>query len=587
MNAANITWIFSFVSGLALFLYGMKLMGDGLEKVAGDKMSSIIDGLTGNLVKGVLVGTAVTAIIQSSGATTVMVIGFINAGLMTLKQAVGVIMGANIGTTTTALILSIGDLNGSLWFLDLLKPTSIAAIAVCIGIFLYIFSKKNRNNNIGEILMGLGILFIGMDMMSDAMGFLKEYDGFDAVMHMFTNPVLGILVGIAVTVLLQSSSASIGVLQASTSVGVIPFSAAVPIILGQNIGACITGLIACIGANKDSKKVATISVLIKVIGAAVFLVVLYVFPVMENIPIEFATKSNIAAFHLLFNVVNTVVLLPFTGVLITVANRIIPSKAGYTEGEANVLDERLLSTPAMALAQANKQVTTMFETAKANFDIVFNVIKGDKMSKRMSTLRDNENFIDEMESSITNYLVKIVDGHINEEENKIISSLFHVITDIERIGDHAKNISQVLEEMESEDLKFSSNAEREIKTMFAATEDILNSAMQAYLNRDLNLALRVQPCEACIDYMKDELRQRHTDRMTKHECTLKSGVLFLDLVNNLERIADHCSNVAVAAEQLINSDVDYDTHTYLKNMHYEKKGDYQAIYDKFLQDYAI
>jgi len=583
----EISNILSLIAGLGFFLYGMKIMGDGLEKTAGDRMSSIIDSLTGNLFKGVLVGTIVTAIIQSSSATTVMVVGFINAGLMTLKQSVGVMLGAHIGTCVTAMLVSLEGVDASnLAFLNVVKPSNIAPVAVAAGVIMLMFIKKKRFNNVGEILAGFGILFIGMDMMSDSMKCLQDMPIFTTFMQTLTNPVLGVLFGTIMTMIIQSSSASIGMLQAATASGVIPFPAAAAIVLGCNIGTCITALISAIGAKKDARRAAVMNMLISCVGAIVFIIVLYGFSVGKLLSVwgVMATYFNIAAFHTSFNVINTIILLPFTGLLVKAVKKIIPDDH-YKEEEHNPLEERLLATPSLALSQTLKELTRMMTVAAQSVGYGYDMLNN-KLTMSDEELEAVEESIDLDESRITQYLVKVSDQPMSEEENAVVSSTFHVITDVERIGDHAFNISSTVNELKENGLSFSDAARKELDNMYRAVNDLMNTTLRAYENSDAELAATVQPLEDVIDFMQDDLKRSHLERLAKHECTFNAGVAFLDIVTNLERIADHCSNIGLAVEQAKSEVYSFDPHDHLKQLHANQSEEYTAMYDKYIAQYT-
>ncbi len=581
----NFSWVLSLIAGLGFFMYGMKIMGDGLEKVAGDRMSKIIDNLTGSLTKGVLVGAAVTALIQSSSATTVMVVGFINAGIMTLKQAVGVIMGANIGTTITSVLISLEDINSKLWILNFIKPSNLAPLAIAAGILLLMFLKKKKFNNVGEILAGFGFLFIGMEMMTDAMAFLQEYEGFQTAMAHLQNPILGVLIGAAVTALIQSSSASVGILQAAAATGLLGFSGAASIILGQNIGTCVTAMLSAVGASKNAKKAAIIHLLFNIIGSIIFLIVLYAFRAGELIPFwnKMATRQDIAGFHIAFNLINTLILLPFSNQLVWLADKILPEKE--EEAPASGLEERLLSTPALALSQTMKELLKMMRKAAKSVKYGYSMLDG-KLDKTNGELEEIENSIDLYESRITQYLVRIVDEPINEEENATISAMFHVITDIERIGDHAYNITTSINEMKEKEISFSKQAQHELINMYEAVNKLIGMTIDAYSSKSAVLAADVQPLEDVIDYLKDHLKKEHLDRLARHECSFNTGVYYLDIVNNLERIADHCSNIGLAVEQVNYNSMEFDPHAHLKYVHDNKSEEYLQVYDKYIKKYT-
>lgn len=580
-------WILNLIAGLGFFLYGMKIMGEGLEKIAGDRMNNIIDKLTGNLFKGVLVGTVVTALIQSSSATTVMVVGFINAGIMSLNQAVGVIMGANIGTTVTSVLISLQDINSNLWIINLFKPEFLAPIAIGIGVILIQFIKGKNSNNIGQILAGFGFLFIGMNMMSGAMEFLKEYEFFQTMMIRLSNPILGVILGLVLTAIIQSSSASVGILQAAASTGLLQLHSAAAIILGQNIGTCVTAMISAVGASKTAKKAAVVHLLFNIIGSGIFLIVLYAFQVGHFIPgwTDAATRTTIAGFHIFFNVINTIILLPFHNGLVFIANRFLPED-GKDKPQPVMLETRLLSTPALAIAQAKRELVNMMKAASVSVSCGYDMMNGVAVKTR-EELEEIENDIDLYESNITQYLIRIGDESLNEDENTEVSTMFHVITDIERIGDHAYNISASVLEMKEKDIQFSEIAMHQLNKMYEAVNRLVRMTLTAYDEHDVSAALSVQPLEDVIDYLKDHLKTEHLDRLARHECTFNIGVVYLDIVNNLERIADHCSNIGLTVEQLESDEsIDFDPHAHLKHMHDHKSDAYTRVYDKYIDRYT-
>ncbi|WHH60285.1 Na/Pi cotransporter family protein [Petroclostridium sp. X23] len=572
--------------GLGLFLYGMKIMGDGLEQAAGERMQKIIEAMTSNLFKSVIVGTVVTALVQSSSATTVMVVGFVNAGVMKLTQAVGVIMGANIGTTVTSQIIRLGDIDKNVWYLMILKPKTLAPLAIALGVAFIMFSKKKKLNNIGAILAGFGILFIGMGTMESAVEHLRDLPQFKEAFVAFRNPILGVLIGAGVTAVIQSSSASVGILQAVASTGLVTFSSAIPIILGQNIGTCVTALLSSIGANKNAKKAAMIHLFFNTVGTGVFLVVIYTF--QNTVGFSFwndtVNRGGIADFHTVFNIANTVLLLPFAGLLVKLAHMTVRGKE-ENRGQKN-LDERFLTTPSVAVSQTVKEVIRMSRMAQNNVLLGMDAIM-ERSTNTIGTIDDNENAIDEMESNITQYLIKIADEPLSKEENKLVSGLFHVITDIERIGDHAVNLGEMAAYIIQEDIEFSELAKQELTIITDAVKEIVDLSIRAYESQDVELAKRIQPCEDVIDLLKETLRVRHIDRLSQQKCSLKSGVIFLDIVNNLERIADHCSNIGIAVEQLHSSRTDFDPHEYLKHVHQNKTQEYRQLYDEYESKYGL
>lgn len=582
----SITDFLTLFGGLGLFLYGMKIMGDGLEQAAGEKMQKIIEAMTSNIFKGVLVGTLVTGLIQSSSATTVMVVGFVNAGVMKLTQAVGVIMGANIGTTVTAQIIRLGDISANAWYFILLKPKTLAPLAIAIGVALVMFSKKKKLNNIGTILAGFGILFIGMGTMESAVHSLRDLPQFKQAFTAFRNPIVGVLVGAGVTAIIQSSSASVGILQAVASTGLVTFSSAVPIILGQNIGTCVTALLSSIGANKNAKKAAMIHLFFNIIGTIIFLIGIYAYQGIIGFSFwnHSINRGVIADFHTLFNIINTLLLLPFSGILVKLAHLTVRGKEEAKTQQ--YLDERFLTTPSVAVSQTVKEVTRMGKVAQQNVLLSMDSILN-KSTSSIGTIEENENIIDEMESNITQYLIKIADEPLSKEENKVVSGLFHVITDIERIGDHATNLAEITSYIVQEEIEFSDLAKHELTVITDAVKEIMDLAIKAYENQDIELAKKIQPCEDIIDLLKETLRIRHIDRLAQQKCNLKAGVIFLDIVNNLERIADHCSNIGISVEQLRSPEADFDPHQYLKHVHQNKTKEYQQMYAEYEKKYSI
>ncbi len=582
--------IISLFGGLGMFLYGMNTMGDGLEKSAGKKMQQIIEALTSNVFKGVLVGIIVTALIQSSSATTVMVVGFVNAGVMTLGQAVGVILGANIGTTVTAQILRLSDIQSS-GILSIFKPDYLAPVAVAVGVGLVMFAKSKKAKDIGQIFAGFGVLFIGMDTMEGAVSGLKTEPWLaDAFVAMGKNPVLGIITGALVTALIQSSSASVGILQAVAASGLITFSSAVPIILGQNIGTCITAILSSIGTTKNAKRTAAVHLSFNVLGVVIASVAIYGFNAIVGVPgwEGGITRGGIADFHTIFNVANAVILLPFYKLLVKIAYIFVPEKGPVTKEEQNLLDERFLQTPPVAIAQSLKTMIRMLQTALDNFrnctDLIFNADK--TIEAKVETINELEEVIDIGESELTQYLVKVSERDISEEENNTVSGMFHIITDIERIGDQAVNIGEIAENMYKNETRFSDHAAVELKNMIAAVDEIIGLCIKAYDENDMEAAMKIQPLEDVIDTLKTDLRQFHINRLTRQECDFNSGIAFLDIVNNLERISDHCSNIGMAAEQRLKT-ASFDPHEYTKNPDITKTDEYKRLFEEYRANYSV
>ncbi|MBR5157392.1 MAG: Na/Pi cotransporter family protein [Clostridia bacterium] len=577
--------VLSLLSGLGLFLFGMNLMGDGLEKAAGDKMSGIIEKMTGNLFKGVLAGIVVTGLIQSSSATTVMVIGFINAGIMKLGQAVGVIMGANIGTTVTAQLLSLSEISGSAWYLAILKPTNFAPVLIGVGVFFIMFSKKKIINHVGDILAGFGMIFIGMSMMEGAVDPLKELPWFQTMFESLTNPVLGVLAGALVTAIIQSSSASIGILQAASATGNVTFSSAAPIILGQNIGTCITAILSAVGANKNAKRAAVIHLAFNVIGTVVFLVVLYSIKNMIPFWDDVANKNTIANFHLVFNIINTLLLLPFTKLLVKLANFVVKD-IEVVEEKLKPLDERFLANPPVAVEQAKKETLNMASLAYNNFTLSQKAVI-DMDFGIEEILLANEEVIDEYETDIWRYLMKIVDADLSTADSKLTSSLFHVLIDVERIGDRCLNMYEVAKDMHSGGIVLSDKARMAMSNMMDAVGEIFKLAISCYNKLDIEAAHKITTYEDVIDEMRQRLRIEHMTRMTNNECNFEAGVVYLDLASNLERISDHCTNIAKSVEQLISKNTKFDPHKDSNSFQKENPQEYAILYKEFDEKYRI
>ena len=577
------------LGGLCLFLYGMKGMGEGLEKVAGTKMQQIIESLTGNIVKGILVGAVVTAIIQSSSATTVMVVGFVSAGIMTLKQAVGVIMGANIGTTATSFILSAGDISGS-GLMSLLKPDFLMYVLVIVGILLIMGAKRERSKDIGEIIFGLGILFIGMDIMSAAMGSIDDVYFQKAFTMFSSNPFFGVLIGAAVTALIQSSSASIGILLAVSATGAVTFAGAAPIILGQNIGTCVTALLSSVGSSKEAKKAALVHLYFNVIGTIVFLILLYSIHTLAPYVFPFWNSTmgrlDIAVFHLFFNVLCTLLFLPFNKVLVRLVEFTVSrDKQVQKETElTNRLDDRFLYSPSVALSQCKSVMTDMFRLSTANVrkgaETLFN-----KKDKEIQGVYENETKVDDLEGSVSRYLLKITDKDLTEKEAKIAAGYIHILTDIERMSDHAKNLAEYAQEMIDRRVDFTDKAYIELRNMLEATFEIMELTVQAFIDNDKDAIKKIQPYEDVIDLFTETLKIKHINRLTKQKCSADSGIIFVEVTSNIERIADHCSNVAVSVYQLNSSDLEFDPHEYVHDLKHNKVEGYDTYFKEFQDKY--
>ena len=544
MGDINYTQIFiMFIGGFGLFLYGMQVMAQGLQKSAGSRMKRLLEVLTKNHFMGILVGAAVTAIIQSSSASTVMVVGFVNAGLMNLNQAVGVIMGANIGTTITSWIVSSAE------WMKFLSPSQLAPIAIAVGVVFMIFAKKKSLRQIGEILAGFGILFLGLDMMGTAAKPLRGSKVLqDAFVILGHNPILGILAGAAVTVIIQSSSASVGILQTLAAAALVPWNAAVYIILGQNIGTCVTALMSSIGANKTAKRAAYIHLLFNVVGSVVFAIVAVIYfywinPVLGQTMIN---MTDISIVHTAFNILNTLMLFPFANGLVYLSGKLV-SNMDEEEDESVLrhLDDRIIETPSFAIENAIKEVIRMGNIAEDNTRLSMESLF-EKDEKKIEQVFRREKSINSLEKAITNYLIKISNSSISEEQHNYVTGLFHTINDIERVGDHAENIVELAQLHIEEGITLSDIARTELKMMFEATIECFETALRARKNNDVILAQNVLAQEDRVDQMEEELRSSHIERLAKNECSATAGVVFLDVISNLERISDHASNIAMS-----------------------------------------
>lgn len=528
--------IISLLGGLGLFLFGMKMMGDGLENAAGDKLKGIFDKITSNPIKGILTGTIVTAIIQSSSATTVMVVGFVNAGLMNLYQAAAVIMGANIGTTITAQLITVDFDN-------------FAPIFIAVGAFIVLFSKKSKVKEVGHIILGFGILFFGLNEMSGAMSPLKDSEVFKSlIMGLNGRVLLGVLIGVVMTAILQSSSASTGILVALAGTGSLPLRVAIPILLGNNIGTCVTALISSIGTSKTAKKAAMLHLTIKIIGTIIFLIIplsVITDVVLRISPTEgpTAVAKQIANAHTLFNVVNTIILLPFIKYLVAFVDRLIPGEDERATSGVHFIDDRLLETPTIAFGQATNEIVRMGEKAKENLQIAMEAFLNSK-EESIKTVYKNEKNINQLEEEITDYLIKLSNTELGEEQRRDLASYFHVVNDIERIGDHAENIADLADEMISKELDITKEAMDEVKVMFDHTIQTIDKSIDCFKNYSKSKVEIVMDMEEEIDFMEKKLRQSHIKRLNAGSCTGITGTIFLDLIGNLERIGDHSVNIA-------------------------------------------
>ena len=556
--------VISFLGGLAFFLYGMSLLGDGLSRASGGKMEKILEKLTSSRIKAVLLGAGVTAVIQSSSATTVMVVGFVNAGIMKLNQAVGLIMGANIGTTATSWILSLTGIEGSNFFLKMLKPTSFAPILAIIGAFILMFAKSEKKKNVATIMVGFAILMSGMTAMSSAVEPLAEVPEFGQILVKFANPVAGVLAGMIITAVIQSSSASVGILQALCATGNVTYGLAIPIIMGQNIGTCITAIMSAIGANKNAKRAAAIHLYFNLIGTVVCLILFYGINVFVHF--DFLTDAigpaNIAIIHSVFNIFTTVLLLPFGNQLVKLAQLTVgkhEEKEVSDEMQIPVLDERFLERPAVAAeysyVAAKRMAYLSRESLLSSLELFDQY--DDKKAERITELEET---VDQYEDKIGSYLVQLSSKTLSDTDSRSMTMLLHCIGDFERISDHAVSLMRSAKEMKEKDLHFSEHADAEMSVFRAAVRDIVDTAFSAFVTDNVKEAKKVESLEDVIDDINIQVRNRHVRRLQEGRCTIQLGFILSDMCTDMERISDHCSNIS--AYQVQQHDSEYDPHAY-------------------------
>ena len=574
------------LGGLALFLYGMSVLSGSLEKASEGRLESILERLTDSLPKAVLLGALVTGAIQSSSATTVVVVGLVNARILRLRQAIGVIMGANIGTTITAHILRLTDISSGNFFLELIKPTTLAPMMAVVGILFYMAGRSDRIKNVGQMLLGFGVLFTGMFQMEDAVAPLSASPAFAQLFQTMTNPILGVLAGALVTAIIQSSSASVGILQALSSTGSITCAAAFPVILGQNIGTCITPILASIGASRSAKRSALIHLAFNVVGTLVFLTGLYTIEAVVGFPFwnDPITKGGIANFHTIFNVTVTLLLMPFAGALEKLAYTLIPASEEEHQltDTVEVLDERLLVSPGLAIQHGREAVFHMADLAMENFFFAKKMILEGYDAKTAEKLHRNETMLDTLQDKIEGYAIKISHHALSEKNNNEVNELLHMIGELERIGDQCENIMEAVQNRPS---NFSEEAHRELMLITAAVEEILHNTLSAYCGGNLPLAHRVEPLEQVIDIMESEMKAGHVMRLREGQCSIESAFSFVEVLANLERIADHCSNIAVFLITVQEDHQDFDTHAYLHALHRGSSAVYEEYYREYQQKY--
>ncbi len=571
------------IGGLCLFLFGMNIMGEALEKCAGSRLKTILGKITGNKLTGFLLGLGVTAVIQSSSATTVMVVGFVNSGLMTLKQAINVIMGANVGTTVTAWLLSLSGISGDSFLVTMLKPTSFTPILALIGIVCYMFSKSPKKKDVGMILLGFATLMTGMETMSGAVSGLRDVPEFRNILLMFSNPVLGVFAGALLTAVIQSSSASVGILQALSTTGQITYLTAVPIIMGQNIGTCVTAMLSSVGTNKNARRTAVVHLLFNIIGTVVWLTVFCAVKSLVVLPIldESANQMGIAVIHSAFNILCTALLLPMSGVLEKLAYLVV--REDNTTDDVEELDERLMAAPAVAIAQCRRIVDQMASLADRALKDSMEMLEN-YSGKTAETIRAAEDKTDRYEDTLGDYLVKLSSHSLSDSDRLETAELLHLIGDYERIADHAVNILGSAEEMREKGISFSPTAQKELKIMCSAVSEILDLSLKAYETNDVKLAKQVEPLEEVVDTLKEQLRMRHILRLQNGTCTIELGFVWADLLNNLERVADHCSNIA--GRVIENANHTIELHAYMENV---KLGDrkFAQMYSDYAKKYAL
>lgn len=570
--------------GLALFLYGMDVMGKALEKQSGRKLTQIMERLTANKFRSVLLGAGVTAVIQSSSATTVMVVGLVNAGIMQLSQSVGVILGAKIGTTATAWILSLSGLQGDNFFVNLFKPETLAPIFALIGVVIIMASKSVKKRDIAITMIGFSVLMYGMEFMSNAVAPLAQNETFKNILVAFQNPILGLLCGLVVTMIIQSSSASVGILQAISMSGTVPFAAAVPIVLGQNIGTCITAMLASIGTNKQARRSAFIHLYSSAISGILFLIIFYVVDSVVDFAFldTAATPVTIAIFHTVYNVVAAFAWLPFTKFLEKLACMTV--RDDTSDDRFRQLDDRFLITPSFAIEQCRSLTNQMAELARKNLQDAISLLDSYSFEMEQHVLKVEEE-IDLYEDKLGTYLVRISGKELSVADSREVSRLLHCIGDLERISDHAVNIQQVAAEIHEKKISFSDDAVREMKTARKAVEEIVDLAIDSFTGDDLTLAIQVEPLEQVVDLLKTQMKARHVSRLQTGNCTIETGFVFSDLVTNYERIADHCSNIAVCIIEI--SHGTFETHEYLNEIKHSDKNMFSKKYEEYKEKYSL
>ena len=573
----------TFAGGIGLFLYGMKVLGEAIARQAGGKLKTVLERITSNRMTGMLLGVVVTAVIQSSGATTVMIIGFINSGIVSLSNAIGPILGANIGTTVTAWVLALNDISGESFILRLLNPDSFVPLLAFVGAVMLIFCKRDRTKDVGTMLLGFSVLMFGMGVLSDSMSPMRDSAVFREIFRALSEPALGILVGFVMAAVLQSSSASVGIIQAAAVTGIISIGNALPLIMGINIGAGIIVLVASAGTNRDAKRAAWVYMLHNVISAVIFLIPLYILR-LTAAPAFLSASINsfdIALLHTGYKLANTLIQLPFSNQIIWLTRRIVRPQAD--EQKFALLDENFLKTPSLAVARCAELTNDMAELTRTTVDSAISVVRQYDETVALS-VRDLEGEIDVFEDKLGNYLVKLSGAKLSSADIREVSRMLHGISDLERMSDHARNIMESGAELHEKDLRFSDDARAELDVIFAAVSDVVSKAIECFETKDAALAFEVDPLEQVVDDLKDTLRNRHVERLQNGQCSMTLGFVFTDLLTDLERVSDHCSNIAVSILQL--GKTEFEPHSFEEGLKYDSP-EFKRLYAGFQQKYHV
>ena len=582
----NIFSIITLLGGLAFFLYGMNVMSQGLEKMAGGKLESILQKMTSNRIKALLLGIVVTGTIQSSSAVTVILVGLVNSGIMQFGHTIGIIMGANVGTTVTAWLLSMIGIESSNVFMQLLKPENFSLIFALIGIFMIMMTKSTKKKDIGSILIGFAVLMYGMELMSGAVEPLKDMPEFTNILIAFENPLFGILAGAILTGIIQSSSASVGILQALSMTGAIRFSVVLPIIMGQNIGTCVTALISSIGVNKNARKVSVVHISFNLIGTLAWSVLFYTLNALWHFDFvdDIVGPVGIAVTHSIFNVATTLLLVPFTKQLEKIANFVIKTDANEKEETTEFLDSRLLATPSVAIAECKNITHKMAYVAQDIIHRAFSLFEKFNESVENKMFED-ENALDLYEDKLGNFLIAISSKGLSDIDSRAKFTMLHTIGDFERLGDHALNLYKAAKELNTKGLSFTQEAEKDLLVLRRAAEEIVDNTVNAYVHNDISLAIKVEPLEQVIDKLTAEIKAKHIERLQRGECTIEMGFILSDILTNYERISDHCSNIAVAMIEINHGG--FDTHKYLNAIKNSNNQEFNESYDEYSIKYSL